>query len=76
MASSGSKGNTKRTSPLQKAHYETYRMIFKRRTNKIKKLKRRIRLNAKMIARKAKRKPPRIVKVDRGAIAALKLLTN
>ena len=44
--------------------------------NKIKKLKRRVKRNAAEIARKAKRTPPRIVKVDVGAIAALKLLTN
>ena len=43
--------------------------------NKIKKLKRRIRLNELMQKRKLKRKNYRIVKPDTGAIAALKRLT-
>jgi len=75
MASSGSKGNTKHNSPLQKAHYAAYRLINKRRSNKIKKLRRRIRLNAQEIKRKANRNPPRKIKVDKGAIATLKVLT-
>jgi len=54
---------------------QRYSIENRRLRNKIKKLKRRIRLNAQMIKRKAARTPPRIVKVDTGAIAALKRLT-
>ena len=46
----------------------------RRERNKIKKLKRRVRRNATEIARKARRDPPYIVKLDVGAIDALKAL--
>ena len=71
MASSGSKGNTKTHSPLQKAHYQAYRLVNRGLTNKIKRLKSRIRRNASEIKRKAARTPPRIIKVEVGAISAL-----
>lgn len=71
-----SKGLTKRHSPLQKAHYQGYRLINQRLSNKIKKLKSRIRRNAAEIARKARRDPPRIIAEDAGAINRLKSLTN
>ena len=73
MATAGTTGKV--TSPRQKAHYEAYRLINKRLSNKIRKLKRRIRRNAAEIKRKANRNPPRIVKVDKGAIAALKMIS-
>ena len=73
MQTQATKG--KITSPLQKAHYQTYRLINKRLSNKIRKLKRRVKRNAAEIKRKANRKPPRIVGLDTGAIAALKALT-
>ena len=53
---------------------QRYTIENRRIRNKIKKLKRRIRLNELMIARKVRRIPPRIVKVDVGAISALKQL--
>ncbi len=70
------KGLTKKHSPLQKAHYQAYRLVNKRLANKIKKLRRRIRLNAAEITRKAGRKPPREVKLDVGAIDRLKSITD
>lgn len=73
MSTVGTTGKV--TSALQKAHYAAYLLINKRRSNKIKKLKRRIRRNAAEIKRKANRTPPRIVKKDTGAIAALEALT-
>ena len=45
MASTGSKGNRKRTSTLQKAHYQAYRLVDKGKINLIKRLKTRIRRN-------------------------------
>ena len=66
----------KRNSPLQKAHYQAYRLINKRRSNLIDRLKRRIRRNAAEIKRKAARTPPRIIKVDKGAIDRLKELST
>ena len=46
----------------------------RRSRNKEKKLKRRIRRNKAEMARKARRDPPYIVKLDTGAIDALKAL--
>lgn len=74
VASAGSKGNTKRHSELQKSHYKAYRLVDRARTNKIAKLRHRIRLNEAMAKRKAKRKNPRVVRPDVGAINALKAL--
>ena len=69
-------GNSKRSSALQKAHYQAYLLVNRRLSNKIKRLKRRIRLNEKMIVRKAKRNPPRVIKIDSGAVDALRALTS
>ncbi len=76
MASAGSKGLTKRHSALQKAHFQTYRTVGRANLNLIKRLRTRIRRNEAMIKRKAKRNPPWIVKVDTGAVNALKRITN
>jgi len=69
-----SKGNKKKHSTLQKAHYKAYALVNKRLSNKIKRLQRRIRRNAAEIKRKATRTPPRYIKVDQGAIDALALV--
>ena len=71
-----SRGQAKRNSPLQMAHYKDYRLVDRAKVNLIKRLKSRIRRNAAMIERKAKRNPPRDVRVDTGAINALKRATN
>ena len=76
MAGAGSKGLTKRHSALQKAHYQISRTEDRPRLNLIKRLRTRIRRNEAMIKRKAKRNPPRMVKVDVGAVNALKRMTN
>jgi len=76
VPSAGSKGLTKRHSALQKAHYLIYRTEDKAKKNLIKRLKTRIRRNEAMIKRKAKRNSPLVVKVDVGAINALKRITN
>ena len=54
---------------------QRYSIENRRERNKIKKLRRRIRLNAAEIKRKAARTPPYIVGLDTGAIDALKALT-
>ena len=71
-----SKGNKKKHSTLQKTHYQTYKLINKRLSNKIERLQRRIRRNQAEIKRKAARIPPRYIKVDQGAIDALALITK
>ena len=71
MSSTG--GLKKRHSELQKAHYKAYRLVDKASVNLIKSLRVRIKRNEAMIKRKAKRNPPREVKVDVGAIRALKI---
>ena len=76
MAGAGSKGLTKRHSALQKAHYQIFRTEGRAKLNLIKRLRTRIRRNAAMVKRKAKRNPPRIVRVDAGAVNALKRATN
>lgn len=76
MATQGSKGNRKKNSKLQKAHYDFYKSSGRRISNKIKKLQTRIRRNAAEIRRKANRTPPRIIKVDSAAVNRLKALTN
>ncbi len=76
MAATQSKGHKKRNSPLQKAHYQAYRLINKRRSNLIARLKCRIRRNKAEIKRKAARTPPRVIKVDRGAVNRLKELST
>ena len=65
-----SKGSTKRHSELQKAHYKAYRLVNQARKNLIKRLTTRIRRNEAEIKRKAKK--GRSIKVDVGAVNALK----
>jgi hypothetical protein len=55
---------------------QRYSIENRRMRNKIKKLKRHIRFNANEIKRKARRDPPRHVKIDQAAITALKILTG
>ena len=74
MASTGSKGNRKRISTLQKAHYQAYRLVDKGKINLIKRLKTRIRRNEAEIKRKGLRSPLRAINVDIGAIDRLKEL--
>ena len=76
MATQGSRGNRKRTSALQQLHYKAYRTGNIRLRNTIRKLQARIRKNAAEIERKAARTPPRIIKLDTGAINRLKSLIN
>ena len=64
----GHGGLTKRHSPLQKIHYQSYRAGNKRLTNKIRKLRHRIRVN------EAKARRRDWIKPDKGAINALKAL--
>ena len=52
---------------------ERYRLENRRIKNKIKKLRHRISVNAKLIARKGKQ--DLVIKIDRGAVNALKALT-
>ena len=70
----GHGGLTKRHSPLQKIHYQSYQAGNKREKNLIARLKRRVRLSYAMMKRKAKRSPPREAKPDVGAINRLKAL--
>jgi hypothetical protein len=55
---------------------QRYSIENRRMRNKIKKLKRHIRLNVSEIKRKARRDPPRIVNIDKAAVSALKVLTG
>ena len=65
-------GKKNRKFGRNKKFCEQYEIQGRRLKNKLKKLRKRIRLNELLIKRKAKRNPPRDVKVDVGAIAALK----
>lgn len=84
-----SKGISKKHSPLQKAHYQAYKLGNHARRNLIRRLKARVRRNVAKWERndkrraerrklsvkaKAKRVPVAYVKPDKGAVMALKLL--
>lgn len=71
MASSGSKGLSKRHSARQKLRFqEHFHKVLK---NKIMRLQRHVKRNARMVERKAKK--GRVVKVDQQAINRLKAIT-
>ena len=66
--------HSKRHSELQKAHYKAYRLVGQARKNLIKRLTTRIRRNEAEIKRKDRK--GRIIKVDVGAVNALKRALN
>lgn len=68
MASAGSKGNTKRHSPLQQAHYKAH--PHKIKPNKIKRIERHLRKLEKRIDRRAK--VGHVIHMDKQAENALK----
>jgi hypothetical protein len=68
-----SKGLTKRHSARQKEHYAAHR--FKLEANKLARLKRHIRRNAREVAKKARRKLPRLIRIDKQAVNRLKALS-
>lgn len=70
MADSGSKGNKKRNSELQKAHYKAH--YFKLADNKLKKLRRYIMRNLRQVEKKQKK--GRQIAIDEQAVNRYKAL--